>query len=68
MIDYQEQYLSNFYSVLFVFSVIALDRQILCELFFSALNLGLVFVIWLTIRLSIDFVNLLAKNFLVTLN
>ena len=54
--------------VLFLFSVIALDRQILCELFFPTLNLGLVFVIWLTIRLSIDFVNLLAKDFLVTLN
>ena len=41
----QEQFLSNFYAVLFSFAVIALDGRILCELFFLAPNLDLVFAI-----------------------
>ena len=44
MIDYQEQFLLNFYCVLFSLAVFALDGRMLCELFFSALDLDLLFV------------------------
>ena len=53
MIDYQEQFFSNFYCVLFSFAVIALDGGMLWELFYSALNLDLRFAtsqrLWLLV-------------------